>query len=393
MIADEIQSGLGRTGAHLRLRARGGHARHVHPRQGAGRRDRAAVGGRRQPRRARRAHARAATAAPSAATRSPCAVGRAVVAPARDRRAAAASRRPGGAAPAGAWRSWSAQGVLEVRVHGLWAGVDLDPALGTGRDLCEALARRGVLAKDTHGSTIRLSPPLTISEEDLPGAWTGSPRPSPNSAPPRLRPGEARRGGEHNVGRAVDLAGARGLDSSTDVTRGSAFGGGLLDHRWVTDGGRPARTRVGHLTRTGDGLAKITRIARTPVGGGPSLRTVPPGATAARSAMSVTWVPFSATGLVGGAAALSAGALVMPARSGYDETLSFVELRGRVASWSWRRHLLRGRLRPHPGPAVDPDPVPHAQQTGPGGDRGLRRSAAWASPATRCCCSSCAPSR
>jgi ornithine--oxo-acid transaminase len=59
------------------------------------------------------------------------------------------------------------RGVLTVRVRGLWAGVDLDPALGTGRDLCEALARRGVLAKDTHGSTIRISPPLTISEEDL----------------------------------------------------------------------------------------------------------------------------------------------------------------------------------------------------------------------------------
>ena len=61
------------------------------------------------------------------------------------------------------------KGLLEIRVHGLWAGVDLDPALGTGRDLCEALARRGVLAKDTHGSTIRISPPLTVSEEDL--AW------------------------------------------------------------------------------------------------------------------------------------------------------------------------------------------------------------------------------
>ncbi len=59
------------------------------------------------------------------------------------------------------------EGVLEVRVHGLWAGIDLDPALGTGRDLCEALARRGVLVKDTHGSSIRLSPPLMISEEDL----------------------------------------------------------------------------------------------------------------------------------------------------------------------------------------------------------------------------------
>jgi len=58
-------------------------------------------------------------------------------------------------------------GLQAVRVRGLWAGVDLDPALGTGRDLCEALARRGVLAKDTHGSTIRISPPLTISEDDL----------------------------------------------------------------------------------------------------------------------------------------------------------------------------------------------------------------------------------
>ena len=61
------------------------------------------------------------------------------------------------------------RGVVEVRVRGLWAGVDLDPAIGTGRDLCEALARRGVLAKDTHGSTMRISPPLVIEAQDL--AW------------------------------------------------------------------------------------------------------------------------------------------------------------------------------------------------------------------------------
>ncbi|TIC84394.1 ornithine--oxo-acid transaminase [Nocardioides sp. GY 10127] len=58
-------------------------------------------------------------------------------------------------------------GVLAVRVRGLWAGVDVDPAVGTGREVCEALMARGVLAKDTHGSTIRLAPPLVISEEDL----------------------------------------------------------------------------------------------------------------------------------------------------------------------------------------------------------------------------------
>ncbi len=59
------------------------------------------------------------------------------------------------------------QGVVGVRVRGLWAGVDVDPALGTGREVCEALARRRVLAKDTHGSTIRLAPPLVITPEQL----------------------------------------------------------------------------------------------------------------------------------------------------------------------------------------------------------------------------------
>lgn len=59
------------------------------------------------------------------------------------------------------------EGLVGLRVHGLWAGLDVDPALGTGRDLCEALAERGVLVKDTHGSTIRISPPLTIERDDL----------------------------------------------------------------------------------------------------------------------------------------------------------------------------------------------------------------------------------
>ncbi|MGA8256679.1 MAG: ornithine--oxo-acid transaminase [Nocardioides sp.] len=58
-------------------------------------------------------------------------------------------------------------GVLAVRSRGLWAGVDIDPAAGTGRQVCEALMERGVLAKDTHGSTIRLAPPLVVSEADL----------------------------------------------------------------------------------------------------------------------------------------------------------------------------------------------------------------------------------
>ena len=55
--------------------------------------------------------------------------------------------------------------VREVRGRGLWAGVEFT-ALG-GREVCERLVTRGVLAKDTHGTTIRLAPPLIISEADL----------------------------------------------------------------------------------------------------------------------------------------------------------------------------------------------------------------------------------
>ncbi|MEU8638070.1 ornithine--oxo-acid transaminase [Amycolatopsis sp. NPDC048633] len=55
--------------------------------------------------------------------------------------------------------------VREVRTLGLWAGVDVVGR--SGRDVCEGLLRRGVLAKDAHGSTIRLAPPLVIDEEDL----------------------------------------------------------------------------------------------------------------------------------------------------------------------------------------------------------------------------------
>jgi ornithine--oxo-acid transaminase len=58
-------------------------------------------------------------------------------------------------------------GVLAVRGLGLWAGVDVDPALGTGKQLSLSLAARGVLVKDTHGSTLRFAPPLVISADEI----------------------------------------------------------------------------------------------------------------------------------------------------------------------------------------------------------------------------------
>jgi ornithine--oxo-acid transaminase len=55
--------------------------------------------------------------------------------------------------------------VRQVRGRGLWAGVEFAD-LG-GREACERLAALGVLAKDTHGTTIRLAPPLMVTEADL----------------------------------------------------------------------------------------------------------------------------------------------------------------------------------------------------------------------------------
>ena len=96
-----------------------------------------------------------------------CAVGLAVIdlldtgQPQRDaaRLGARLAERLGGLVEAGL--------AVEARTLGLWAGVDVDPAHGTGRDLAERMLARRVLVKDTHGSTIRISPPLVISERDL----------------------------------------------------------------------------------------------------------------------------------------------------------------------------------------------------------------------------------
>ncbi|MFI8632623.1 ornithine--oxo-acid transaminase [Microbacterium sp. NPDC077663] len=58
-------------------------------------------------------------------------------------------------------------GVTAIRVAGLWAGVDIDPAVGTGREVAERLLARGVLVKDTHGQTIRMAPPLVIRATEI----------------------------------------------------------------------------------------------------------------------------------------------------------------------------------------------------------------------------------
>jgi len=57
--------------------------------------------------------------------------------------------------------------VREVRGRGLMLAIELHPEAGGARRYCEALQARGVLAKDTHGHTIRIAPPLVITKDEI----------------------------------------------------------------------------------------------------------------------------------------------------------------------------------------------------------------------------------
>ncbi len=95
-----------------------------------------------------------------------CAVGRAVLELLASGEPQANAARQGtrlragldGAAPAA---------LSAIRSRGLWFGLDLHPRHGSGRAACERLLAAGVLAKETHAQTLRLAPPLTISDRDV----------------------------------------------------------------------------------------------------------------------------------------------------------------------------------------------------------------------------------
>lgn len=57
--------------------------------------------------------------------------------------------------------------ILEVRGRGLWIGIELRPEAGGARRFCEQLAAEGILCKETHTHVIRVSPPLVISRQEL----------------------------------------------------------------------------------------------------------------------------------------------------------------------------------------------------------------------------------
>ncbi len=62
--------------------------------------------------------------------------------------------------------------IAEIRGKGLFIGIEIDPKLGSARAVCEALMERGLLSKETHETVVRLAPPLIISKEQIDWAVT-----------------------------------------------------------------------------------------------------------------------------------------------------------------------------------------------------------------------------
>jgi ornithine--oxo-acid transaminase len=57
--------------------------------------------------------------------------------------------------------------ISNIRGRGLFVGIEIDPAQGSAREICEALMERGLLSKETHETVVRLAPPLVINREEI----------------------------------------------------------------------------------------------------------------------------------------------------------------------------------------------------------------------------------
>ena len=62
--------------------------------------------------------------------------------------------------------------IRDVRGKGLFVGVEIDPDHASARDVCTALMKRGLLSKETHGTVVRLAPPLVINQAQIDWAVT-----------------------------------------------------------------------------------------------------------------------------------------------------------------------------------------------------------------------------
>ncbi len=166
LLADEIQSGLGRTGAtfaceledvvpdvYILGKALGGGVFPV-----------SAIAARRQLMDVFTPGSHGSTFGGNPVA---CAVGQAVIALLETGEFQERSRRLGVHLEAGLLGLAARQPAIhEVRCVGLWAGVELAAGLGA-RAVCERLLERGVLAKDTRETTVRLAPPLVVTADEV----------------------------------------------------------------------------------------------------------------------------------------------------------------------------------------------------------------------------------
>ncbi|HEX3648586.1 MAG TPA: ornithine--oxo-acid transaminase [Pseudonocardiaceae bacterium] len=165
MIADEIQSGLARTGELLALDHEGVRADlyTLGKALGGGILPVSAVVGSRDVLGVLRPGEHGSTFGGNPVA---CAVGRAVIRLLRGGEYQERSRELGAHLHA-RLGELVGRGVAEVRGRGLWAGIDISPGGPSGREACAALAEKGVLCKETHDMTLRVAPPLVISKVDL----------------------------------------------------------------------------------------------------------------------------------------------------------------------------------------------------------------------------------
>jgi ornithine--oxo-acid transaminase len=80
--------------------------------------------------------------------------------------------------------------ITDVRGKGLLIGVEIDPAYASARAVCEALMAEGVLTKDTHGTVVRLAPPLVIERAQIDEALAAMQRALASVRPAHHRPVE-----------------------------------------------------------------------------------------------------------------------------------------------------------------------------------------------------------
>ncbi len=62
--------------------------------------------------------------------------------------------------------------IRDLRGKGLFIGIEIDPAYASARNVCKALMKRGLLSKETHETVVRLAPPLIISKAEIDWAVT-----------------------------------------------------------------------------------------------------------------------------------------------------------------------------------------------------------------------------